>query len=105
MTDIYMRNDNLKRTGQLRNVRVESGFVTVCVLKYAQDLLILLTKLTQMKRANTILTQNKSQTFCLLSLSSIQVLNFLEILLPLLVWLKLKYARRLALSTEKVCTH
>ena len=30
MTDIYMRNENLKRTGQLRNVRVESGFVTVC---------------------------------------------------------------------------
>ena len=30
MTDMYMRNDNLKRTGQLRNVRVESGFVTVC---------------------------------------------------------------------------
>ena len=32
MTDIYMRNDNLKRTGQLRSVRVESGFVTVCPL-------------------------------------------------------------------------
>ena len=29
MTDIYMSYDNLKRTGQLRNVRVESGFGTV----------------------------------------------------------------------------
>ena len=29
MTDMYMRNDNLKRTGQLRNVQVETGFVTV----------------------------------------------------------------------------
>ena len=26
-----MRNEYLKRTGQLRNVRVESGFVTVCI--------------------------------------------------------------------------
>ena len=32
MTDIYMSYDNLKRTGQLRNVRVESGFGTVCAL-------------------------------------------------------------------------
>ena len=32
MTDIYMSYDNLKRTGQLRNVRVESGFGTVCPL-------------------------------------------------------------------------
>ena len=30
-----MRNDNLKRTGQLRNVRVESGFVTVCSVDYS----------------------------------------------------------------------
>ena len=37
MTDIYMRNDNLKRTGQLRNVRVESGFVTVCSYIGAQS--------------------------------------------------------------------
>ena len=29
-----MRNDNLKRTGQLRNVRVESGFVTVCMASH-----------------------------------------------------------------------
>ena len=32
MTDIYMSYDNLKRTGQLRNVRVESGFGTVWVI-------------------------------------------------------------------------
>ena len=31
MTCIYVRFNNLKRTGQLRNVWVEFGFGTVCM--------------------------------------------------------------------------
>ena len=32
ITDTYMRNDKLKKTGQLRKVRVEFGFGTVCLM-------------------------------------------------------------------------
>ena len=34
ITYIYMRNDNLKKTGQLRNIWVEFGFGTVCWVFY-----------------------------------------------------------------------
>ena len=48
MTDIYMSYDNLKRTGQLRNVRVESGFGTVCFIEEKKNVTYIIVKFTIM---------------------------------------------------------